>query len=300
MRARLERSLAELEERFGGPLAVCCRDEEGAPIVAYRADTPMITASTIKALVLARTLQADRDGDVTMNQRVRVGREHHVPGSGILCDVRDGAELTIADLCRLMIVVSDNVATNVLLELIGGPAAVTALAADLGLDSVSMSCGVDHARLAEEPRLFGEATPADLSLFMHLASTGRVVDAAASATILQMMARQQYLDQFPRYLDCSRYTDATGIPATVHVTSKTGEWPGARADVGRLDWDSAWLTYAAMCDGSRDLSIGPDSEPAVVVGLVGALVMRELAPTTVKLPAEPGTAPGPQWLEDLR
>jgi len=300
MRARVERSLAQLEERFGGRLAVCCRDETGAPVVAYRAETPMLTASTIKALVLARTLKADRDGDLEMSQRIAVGTEHHVPGSGVLSDVRDGAELTVSDLCRLMIVVSDNVATNVLLDLIGGPAAVTSMAAGLGLDSVSMWCRVDHQRLAEDPSLFGQASPADLSLFMHLVSTGGVVDADASATILQMMSRQQYLDQFVRYLDCSRYIDATGIPATVGVASKTGEWPGARADVGRLDWDSRWLTYAAMCDGSDDLSIGPDSEPAVVLGLTGALVMTELAPTTVKLPAQPALAPGPHWLGGLR
>jgi hypothetical protein len=55
-----------------------------------------------------------------------------------------------------------------------------------------------------------------------------------------------------------------------------------------------------MCDGSDDLSIGPDSEPAVVLGLTGALVMTELAPTTVKLPAQPALAPGPHWLGGLR
>lgn len=283
VRSRIER----LERNFGGRVGVSVRDRDGHELFAHRHNEPRITASTIKTLILVAVLAAERRGEVRLDEELETSPRHHLPGAGVLSELHSTTRLNILDLCRLMIVVSDNVATALLLERVGGPPSVVATAREFGLSSVHMTCGVDHAALRVDPRRFGVASPADLSLLMTGLRKGEVVDPHASQVILRIMSRQQQLDQFPRFLDCSRYAAATGVAASVEVACKTGEWPGARADMGWLGWQEGELTYAVMCEGSQDLSIGPDSEPALVVALTALLLMQTIAPQTLTSPLPP-------------
>src|SRR5947209_12137210 len=79
---------------------------------------PFVAASTIKIPVMITLFQQIDAGKLQLHDVVRLGADR-VPGSGILQHVHDGMELTVDDLCTLMISISDNTATNLLTDLVG-------------------------------------------------------------------------------------------------------------------------------------------------------------------------------------
>ena len=272
--------LTRLEVTSGTRLGLCVRDRDGQVVLAYRAAEPVATASTIKVLVLAALWAAVRGGRLDWSTRVEVGAAQAVPGTGVLAQFEDGVHLSLRDLATAMIVLSDNVATNVLLEQLGGPAAVTHLATRLGLESVTMTSGVDPARLRYRPQDLGTASPEDLSLLMHLLHSGQVVDGEASAQMLSLLGRPTGQQHLARYLEHGH--DPHALFPGVQVAAKSGHWPGSRAEIGVLSWSAEALTYAVSCAGSTDLGLDGDSQPSVILGLVGAWLMQHCAPAMVR------------------
>src|SRR5262245_41342066 len=84
------------------------------------ADEPMPTASLIKLPVMLELYLQAEAGRVKLTERVTLHQEDKVPGSGVLTHhFSDGTTFSLRDACRLMIAVSDNTATNLVLDKIG-------------------------------------------------------------------------------------------------------------------------------------------------------------------------------------
>jgi beta-lactamase class A len=112
-------ALADLERRAGGRLGVSAVDTGSGTVVDYRADERFLVCSTGKLLAAAMV----RRTGVDLARRVRYPPTELVDHSPI---TEQHGELTVGELCRAALTVSDNTAMNLLLGLLGGPAAVTA------------------------------------------------------------------------------------------------------------------------------------------------------------------------------
>jgi len=113
------RLAAELDRHvagFHGVAGVCVRDLETDRQIAIHGDEVFPTASTIKIAILARLMQLAEVGEVDLARRVRIDEAVHVPGSGVLTYLDDPQELTVRDVAVLMIIVSDNTATNLCID----------------------------------------------------------------------------------------------------------------------------------------------------------------------------------------
>jgi len=84
--------------------------------IERRGDEPFPTASLIKVPILVALFDEVEKGNISLDDRVRVLKVDKVPGSGMLQHFHDGLEVTIGDLAMLMITISDNTATNMLLD----------------------------------------------------------------------------------------------------------------------------------------------------------------------------------------
>ena len=163
-----------------------------------------------------------------------------VGGSGVLNGLRDGLTLTVADLIHLMIVVSDNTATNLLVNKLG-VARINEGMVSLGFVNTKIFRPTFRNGRAEIlPDLekefgLGMATPRDMARLMALIADGKAVSAEASAAMTATLRRQQDRAMIPRLL-----------PPGLQIGNKTGtdqeKLPGKNGVRGQVRVDAAIVT----------------------------------------------------------
>src|SRR5438270_11482169 len=115
----LEEPLAPLAEAHQGKVAIAVKRLKTGEEYYLHADEPMTTASLIKLPVMVETYSQAAEGKVKLADPVTLHKADMVPGSGILTNhFSDGATFSLRDAVRLMIVFSDNTATNLVLDCI--------------------------------------------------------------------------------------------------------------------------------------------------------------------------------------
>lgn len=239
-----EPKLAELEASFGGRLGVFALDTGSGRMVGHRADERFLMCSTFKALAVAAILHERRAG--LLDQVIHYDAADLLEYAPVTSQhVADG--MTVAALCEAAITYSDNTAANLLLEILGGPPAVTAFVRTLG-DEVTR---LDRI----EPDL-NVTTPGD----ERDTSTP-----AQMATTLRALALGDALDKDGRDLLVGWLTANTtggksiraGVPAGWRVGDKTGSGPQGEVNDIAVVWppDRAPLVIAVYTAPND-----PDSE----------------------------------------
>ena len=223
----LEKRIAAELYSYHGQMSVFVDDLQGRT-VEIGADEAFETASTIKAYILAALyLQAGR-GRASLDQTITYRPEHFVDGSGMLRALGVGAALKVRDAATMMIICSDNIATNMVIDY-------------LGLDAINQcirELGFAHTVL-HNPLHFdrydklGTTTPRDYAALFARLAKGALVSPEASAEMLSIFRSQHYNAMLtagfpPYYLDC----EETGDPELIWVASKSGSMDACRNDGG--------------------------------------------------------------------
>jgi len=115
----LRDGIERLAQSCGGTVSVSVRDISKAFDFSFNADAPIVAASTIKVPIMIETLKQARDGRISLSTEYVLRKTGRVAGSGVISQLSDGLLLTIRDLLTLMIIVSDNTATNMLIDIVG-------------------------------------------------------------------------------------------------------------------------------------------------------------------------------------
>ena len=194
-------------------------EHDGASLVAG-ADERVKAASIIKLPLLA-TLMADVDaGDLDLAQVVTIpaGDPNIVGGSGTLKDRSFPLDITVDELMELMVQVSDNTATNVLIDLAGGFDAVNDHMAGLGLEDLWLGRKMIHP--ASPPLQENYISAAEVTELLTLLWDGDVLSESSSEYILNLM-RGQLVD-----------TKFGAVVPRAHLANKTGELSDVSHDSG--------------------------------------------------------------------
>ena len=265
-----------LEKRIDAELcgldATMCvyADDLRGHVVERGADEPFESASTIKIFVLGCLYDRAEQGKASLDEVLTYEDRHFVDGSGMIRSLDPGAKLRAGDVATLMIICSDNIATNMLIDY-------------LGLDTInafirSIGCGATtlHRRLASdnwgEP--LGTITPRDMGRFFALLAKGELVSPAASAAMRAILRQQHYnamlTGNLPPY-----YTDAEesgADPDLIYTASKSGSMDACRNDGGLVHTPYGDYVVVLMCkDFANKLEV--NDHPAF---LYGARVSRLL------------------------
>lgn len=247
----LQGRVEAIARRVDGVVGVAAKDLASGAEVLVNADVAFPTASVMKVPILVALYREAEAGRIDLDRRLAFEERHLVPGSGVLQDLTFGLAPTIKDLATLMITVSDNAATDMLLDLLG-PDALAATLRDHGLTRTTLPLtvrgllysmvGLDPADPAHTYALFKErsragridwgsraladadnnlTTPRDLNRLLEDLATGRALGAASNAAIIDIMKRQKYNTIIPLHL-----------PAETEVAHKTGSIRGVRNDAG--------------------------------------------------------------------
>lgn len=193
---------------------------------AYNEAVQVPSASLIKIFVMAEIMRQVRRGTLSLKHRLAVTESDKVPFS-ILTLLETGNTYTLRDLITLMIVQSDNTATNMLID-IAGADNINRLTAGLDLQGTALQRKMMDAAARQEGRE-NLTTAADMARTMELLFTGKVIDREASDYMLCILKKQ--LDTSMMMLD---------IPDDTVVAHKTGE-------LERLDHETA-IVYLRNCE----------------------------------------------------
>ena len=229
---RLAKALPALEStigKSGAEVAVAFRTLDGRSEWLRRADESFHAASTMKVAVLIELYRQARHGDLRLDEPLTVRNEFHslVDGSPFALDPQDddetelyravGETRTLAQLSELMITVSSNLATNLLMDKLGVDNIRAGVHA-LGADGMNVRRDLEDGK-AFEQGLNNTTTASALLRLLEAIARGKAVDLESSRQMLAILERQTVNDRIP-----------AGLPPGMRVAHKTGEITGIRHD----------------------------------------------------------------------
>ncbi|MGH7679938.1 MAG: serine hydrolase [Gemmatimonadaceae bacterium] len=203
--ARLHRTLDSLAAAHRGVVGYAVRNVDTGEQLELRGDSTFPTASLIKVSVLVTLYDLVAKGEISLDDRITVLRIDKVPGSGLLQHLHDGLEITVGDAAWLMTTISDNTATNLILdkvairrvwqkmEALGLPRSRIHSKTFLRMTSVAMDSSVKYG--------LGVTTPNEMSRLFELLATGKAVSPAADSTMLRILENNGYNQMLQRYAD---------------------------------------------------------------------------------------------------
>ena len=112
----LDRQVREAISGFEGKVFIYAKNLDTGATYSLNGDERVRTASTIKLPVMAAAFQAVEAGDAKWSDPLTLHDDDKVSGSGVLTEFSDGLKLPIRDVMHLMIVLSDNTATNLMID----------------------------------------------------------------------------------------------------------------------------------------------------------------------------------------
>jgi beta-lactamase class A len=195
--------IAAVVNAFRGRMGVAAIDLDSGEVIAVNADARFPTASTIKTAVMIEAWQQASEGRLRMDTAIPLKEADKVGGAGVLRHLHEGLALTVADLVQLMIVLSDNTATNMLIERLG-TARVNARLESYGLRETKLfrptfrDGRADVLPELEREYGLGMTTPREMAQLMAIIAQGKAVDRPASEAMLATLRRQQDRAMIPR------------------------------------------------------------------------------------------------------
>jgi beta-lactamase class A len=195
--------------------------DENHSVVAWNEDEVFPAASLIKLPLLWHVFSEVEKGKVSLDRIVPLDGRKKVGGFGILKDLHDGLCLTIEDLATVMIVLSDNTATNILLDMFGMDA-VNRTIAHLGMKQTVLRRKMMDAE-AKARGLDNVTSPGDVARFFEHLLYGKTLSQELREKMVNILKRQQCNNKFP-----------SGLPEGAVLAHKTGDLPGTEHDAGVL------------------------------------------------------------------
>lgn len=224
----LESRLTPLADAHQGKVAIAVKRLKTGESFYLNADEPRTTASLIKLPVMVETYTQAAEGKVKLSDPVTLHKVDMVQGSGILTShFSDGATFSLRDAVRLMIVYSDNTATNLVLDKIG-IASTGERMQRLGLPNTKIHAKVFKRETSIAPDRskkygLGSTTAREMVILLEKLYRGELGNPEATMAMLDHLKRCDDKDKFPRFL-----------PDKLVVAHKTGSVNNDRTDAGLI------------------------------------------------------------------
>lgn len=216
---KLQAHIEEEDRHLNGVLGVALMDLAGGEQYLLRGDETFPQASSIKITVLANLYLQDQKGTLHLNDLYTMNAADLVPDSFIMGGLTPGiTKITLHDLATMMVAVSDNSATNVLIDRVGMDN-VNAMLESLGLHSTRLRrkmMDLDAAKQGNE----NIATPREMMTLLAAIYQGKLLDAAHKEGFFKMLATGK--DSPIR----------KAVPGEIMSADKPGELEAVRADSG--------------------------------------------------------------------
>jgi beta-lactamase class A len=257
-----QRVRAEVSQ-FKGKVRLFAKNLDTGTTYELGADDRVPTASTIKMAIMVEAFARVAEGKAKWTDELVLTKGKKVGGSGILNEFADGLHLTFRDAVTLMMIMSDNTATNLVIDMLGADA-VNARMDSLGFKETKLmrrvfGGGESIEGNKEENKRFGlgRTTPREMVLLLEKMERGEIISAAVSKEMLDLMKREQGTNGLWR--EDWRLTKAT----------KSGALDALRSNLGIIYHPRGRIAIAITCNEM--------SEPNWTVDNPALLLMSRLS-----------------------
>ncbi|MDQ6759986.1 MAG: class A beta-lactamase-related serine hydrolase [Acidobacteriota bacterium] len=277
---QLEQRVQEAISKFPGTVSIYAKNLDTDKTYGLRENDRVRTASTIKLPIMATVFAMVEQGRAKWSEMLTLTTDDKVSGSGVASEFSDGVKLPLRDWVHLMIVLSDNTATNLILDRITADA-VNDYMDKLGLkqtrsmrkvlgdgkDLKANPSGFSKAGLLPENKRFGlgSSTPREMVMLLEMLEKGQVVSPAASKEMLSILRRQQDHGGIARKL------------GEVKVANKSGALDRLRSDVGIVYSRHGKIAMAITCEDIPRTDYSPDNPGLLLISQLAQILIEGLA-----------------------
>jgi beta-lactamase class A len=256
---RLEQRVEFLTRHVNAEWGIYVKSLDTGEELALNADAAFDTMSVIKIPIMVEAFRQIEAGKFALSDRVAIQESDLRFGTGVLRSLDPGAQISVKDVMMLMNIVSDNTATDIMYEKVGGPARVTAAMRELGFSTIEArgttfewfralwaTADPAYGQLSplelfrkgpagnaasrwkfhsEAKHPFGLSSAREMGVLLEKIYRNQVASKASCDMMIDMMGRQVYATRLPRYLG----------PLGYRVPHKTGDFlPFIGNDVGYI------------------------------------------------------------------
>jgi beta-lactamase class A len=271
---------------FKGQIWIYAKNLDTGVTYSLNGDQRTRTASTIKLPIMAAAFGLVADGKAKWTDELTLTEAKKVSGAGILFEFHDGLKITLRDAVHLMITISDNTATNLVLDHITADAVNERMDA-LGfkhLRSLRKIGGGGESKAFSDPINkgadgstygIGMSTPQEMVALLEKLERGEIISPAASKEMIAILKRQQFHDGVGRRLK------------GVTIANKTGALDALRSDVGILYSPRGRIAYALTTDYIPEIDWSPDNPGLLLLSRLSELLVDGLGKAPAAKPAAP-------------
>lgn len=271
----MDREVRAAIAAFQGTVRLYARNLDTGDQYGIGENEKVRTASTIKLPIMAAVFRAVAAGRANWDETLTLREDDKVSGSGVLREFSNGLKLPLRDVVRMMIVVSDNTATNMVIERITADA-VNAEMDRYGLtatrcmrkvlgdgNALKEPSGFSAAGKLPENRRYGlgSTTPKEMVTLLEKLDRGEVVSQAASREMIAILKRQQYKDGIGRHLDDE------------WVASKSGALDALRSDVALVYGPKGRVAIAVTVNDMPRIDYSPDNPGNILISNLAKMVL---------------------------
>ena len=269
-RPTLDEQVKSVITPFKGKVSLYAKNLDTGESYSFNPDERVRTASTIKVAVMIEAFARVSEGKAKWTDEVVLTKEKKVSGSGILAELSDNLHLTLRDAVNLMMILSDNTATNLVLDVLTTDA-VNARMESLGFKQIKImrrvgSGGESQAGKDPENKKYGlgMATPREMVAVLEKLERGEVINKDASKEMIELMKREQ-----------ARYAigrDLWDLP----MASKYGALDRLRSAVGIIYTKNGKIAMAISCDDMPEVMWSVDNPAYLVMSRLSEILVSSL------------------------
>lgn len=256
--------------QFKGKVSLFARNLDTGAVYEFGGTDRVPTASTIKIAVLIEAYARVAEGKAKWTDELVLTKEKKVGGAGILQEFSDGLRLTLRDAVTLMMVLSDNTATNLVIDVLTADA-VNARMEALGFKETRLmrrvfGGGVSAEGKKEENKVFGlgRTTPKEMVAIVEKLERGEIVSPAASKEMIDLMKREQGTNGIWR----SQWR--------VPKATKSGALDALRSNVGIIYHPRGRIALAITCNEMPQVEWTVDNPAMLLMSRLSEIVIEGL------------------------
>ncbi|MBI2677677.1 MAG: serine hydrolase [Candidatus Koribacter versatilis] len=275
--SKLQTQLNAIARAHHGKVALFARHLRSGQTVEIDADRAVRTASVIKLAIMLEAFVERKEGKISFAKKLKLRAEDKVPGSGVLTLLRPGLEITLDDAIVLMMDVSDNTATNLVIDELTIPA----INARLG------RIGLKETRLYKKPYLpaetpipageesfgIGKSTAREMARIMEVIGRCDLQDQEYCTRMVDIMRNQQFRYMIPRLIERSDASETTSA-----IADKIGELDDSRNDVALVFTKSGPIVISIFTWDNKDRSWTADNEAYLTVARLAKAIVDAWSP----------------------
>jgi beta-lactamase class A len=277
--SKLDQKVRAKTAGFQGKVSLYAKNLDTGASYSLDGDNPVRTASTIKLPIMIECFTEAAEGKLNLNEVIKLSGEEKVSGSGILQDLTDGDTFPVRDLIMLMITLSDNTATNLIINRIGGNA-VNARMAQLGLvhtrvmrkilgdgnNLKPVPSGITSEGAKPENKKFGlgRSSPHEMVMLLEKLYRGELVSRSASEEMIGILKKQR---------------DHNGIGRDLKdtvIANKSGALNALRSDVGIVYSKRGAIAMAITVDDMPEPDWSPDNPGELMIASLSGILLDQL------------------------